>query len=153
MQKASLRRLAEHRLAAVSLQIEQMLIRLKAVALWQAARAAAGWRIAYVEKERQQLEALLDVDGRPLTISGRIDRIDVHADSGRLAFHIASGRLEGEVAAAAPELAARFVGPVAVTCAIAADAPDGQAAPVLVEDSTLTTRQCRPWAQLLTPTP
>jgi len=50
----------------------------------QARRAAAGWQIAETEWAPDE-PAWLDVDGTPIRLSGRIDRIDRHAD-GRFAI-------------------------------------------------------------------
>jgi RecB family exonuclease len=67
-------------LAPLQVQIEQLRLRLEAFAVRQAQRASEGWRIEHVEVDR--LEAVLDVDGEPFTVTGRIDRIDVHRDTG-----------------------------------------------------------------------
>lgn len=67
--------------AAVILQIEQLRQRLEAFARWQARSTAAGWRIL-PEHVEQRREAVLNVDGRPFTITGQIDRVDVHDEHG-----------------------------------------------------------------------
>jgi len=67
---------------AIRVQIEQARARLKAFARWQAERTASGWRIAYSEDFNRRLSASFDVDGQPLTLQGRIDRIDVHPKTG-----------------------------------------------------------------------
>jgi len=67
---------------AIRVQIEQARARLKSFARWQAARTASGWKIAYSEDFNRRLSADFDVDGRPLTLQGRIDRIDVHLKTG-----------------------------------------------------------------------
>jgi hypothetical protein len=72
-------RFGAHPLPAVELQIAQLGWRLRFVAERQAARAAAGWRIHRVEWAPEQ-PVTLDVDGDAITLTGRIDRIDVHAD-------------------------------------------------------------------------
>lgn len=66
---------------AVVLQREQLRHRLRHFAHWQAAQTAAGWRIMneYIEHD---FEATLDVEGTPFTITGRIDRIDLHDQHG-----------------------------------------------------------------------
>jgi hypothetical protein len=71
-------------LAAVAVQVEQLRHRLSAFAHWQARRAAAGWRVAACE---WSAELELDVDGRPVTIRGQIDRIDVRASDGAWAIY------------------------------------------------------------------
>lgn len=70
-------------LPAVRIQAEQIRARLRALAQWQASHASAGWRIEHVEQGPSPEEALLDVDGRPIGLRGRIDRIDVHEATGR----------------------------------------------------------------------
>ena len=64
---------------AVRLQVEQMRRRLYDFAYAQAACAQAGWRLVQTERD---LEATLDVDGEPFTITGRVDRIDYHETRG-----------------------------------------------------------------------
>ncbi len=66
-------------LPAVELQVAQLEHRLRAFARPQAARAAEGWRIHAVEW-KPPAPVFLDVDGRALQVSGKIDRIDVHPD-------------------------------------------------------------------------
>ncbi len=73
-----------HPLPAVELQIAQLGWRLGHFAARQSARAAAGWRIQYVEWKPER-PVVLDVDGDSIELAGRIDRIDVHA-SGRWAI-------------------------------------------------------------------
>jgi RecB family exonuclease len=77
-------RLAERRfgtrpLPAVALQIDQLAWRLRAFAARQAARAARGWRVEHVEWKPTR-EVTLDVDGAPVELRGRIDRVDSHED-------------------------------------------------------------------------
>jgi ATP-dependent helicase/nuclease subunit B len=65
-------------LPAIGVQLEQARLRLKAFAEWQARWAAEGWRIVRTELDvREDDGALLMVDGVPLTLRGRVDRIDV----------------------------------------------------------------------------
>lgn len=66
-------------LPAVGLQLEQLEYRLRAFAPLQAARAAEGWRIHAVEWKPPQ-PVLLEVDGEPLEIAAKLDRIDRHRD-------------------------------------------------------------------------
>lgn len=54
--------------------------RLRKAADWEAASRAEGWRIAETE---YSLETALDIDGTPVTLVGRIDRIDRHPDGRR----------------------------------------------------------------------
>ncbi|MCE9591693.1 MAG: PD-(D/E)XK nuclease family protein [Planctomycetes bacterium] len=63
--------------AAVQIQERQLGERLLGLALWQARQAAEGWSILVTERK---MSADLIVDGEPFTVSGRIDRVDVHAD-------------------------------------------------------------------------
>jgi ATP-dependent helicase/nuclease subunit B len=65
-------------LPAVRLQVEQLRLRLRAFARWQAEWAADGWRIVAMECGVDD-GVPLDVDGRPIRIRGRIDRIDYNA--------------------------------------------------------------------------
>lgn len=63
--------------AAVPVQVEFARLRLHAFADWQAKWRAEGWSIAAVEHVPD--DCVLDVDGTPMRLSGRIDRIDVRA--------------------------------------------------------------------------
>ncbi|MCC7204770.1 MAG: PD-(D/E)XK nuclease family protein, partial [Phycisphaeraceae bacterium] len=67
--------------AAVRLQQEQLRHRLSVLAERQAERAAAGWRILPAAIEADA-EKSWTIEGSPLTIRGRIDRIDVHPEHG-----------------------------------------------------------------------
>jgi hypothetical protein len=73
------------------------------------------------------------------------------ASRGRLRLEIARGRIEGEVTATEGAFAARFAGPIALTCATIANPSGPEAPPILVVDSQLTTSLCAPWASLLAP--
>jgi len=70
----------EEPLPAVAVQKEQIKVRYKAFSAWQAQRAAAGWSIVHTEWEPESGGYFLDVDGEPMKITGRIDRIDRHSD-------------------------------------------------------------------------
>ncbi|MGK0480086.1 MAG: ATP-dependent helicase/nuclease subunit B [Planctomycetota bacterium] len=80
----------EEVLPAVPLQLEQLKLRLKSFAKWQAATVAEGWRIREVEwspnaadeGNRNGCVALSMGDGDPVWVKGKIDRIDQH-ESGR----------------------------------------------------------------------
>lgn len=61
---------------AVAVQVEQARLRLRAFAGCQADWASKGWRIQHAESDA---EAEFEVDGEPMTIRGRIDRVDYHA--------------------------------------------------------------------------
>jgi ATP-dependent helicase/nuclease subunit B len=65
-------------LPAVRLQVEQLRLRLRAFARWQAGWAADGWRIVAMECAVDE-GVPLDVDGRTIRIRGRIDRVDYNA--------------------------------------------------------------------------
>ncbi|HUG93595.1 MAG TPA: PD-(D/E)XK nuclease family protein [Planctomycetaceae bacterium] len=73
-------------LPAVGVQLEQVRLRLKAFAEWQAGWAAEGWRIACTEQQVDGERAFLLVDGVPMLLRGRIDRIDVRETSRGLEF-------------------------------------------------------------------
>jgi hypothetical protein len=66
-------------LPAVILQLEQLAYRLRAFAAHQAARVREGWRIHAIEW-KTPTPALLDVDGKPIEITARLDRVDRHPD-------------------------------------------------------------------------
>jgi hypothetical protein len=68
----------------VRMQVEQIRRRLKAFADLQAQRVADGWQIVHSEDVRQRLRVDFHVDGRPIALSGRIDRIDWHEATGTL---------------------------------------------------------------------
>jgi ATP-dependent helicase/nuclease subunit B len=70
-------------LASVCVQREQLRARLSAFAEQQAAWAARGWRIELTEVPAAGQSAAWNVDGQPFFLRGRIDRIDVHQDSGQ----------------------------------------------------------------------
>lgn len=68
-------------LPAVRVQIEQLRHRLAGFAAWQADWAQKGWRIVAEHGERK-LSVGFEVDGRPMKLTGRIDRIDVNQQTG-----------------------------------------------------------------------
>lgn len=70
--------------AAIRVQVEQLRLRLKAFAVWQAKRASEGWRIERVEAEPPSPGAPFVVDGEPMYLRGRIDRIDLHEPTGAI---------------------------------------------------------------------
>jgi RecB family exonuclease len=63
-------------------QVEQLRARLNAFAKQQAEWYEQGWRIEHTELSGDKAGATLDVDGEPIHLTGRIDRIDRHAESG-----------------------------------------------------------------------
>lgn len=66
---------------AVAVQAELARRRLGAFARVQAERAAAGWRVVLAEQHIRG--AAIDVDGEPMMLAARIDRVDHNAESGR----------------------------------------------------------------------
>ncbi len=62
---------------AVQLQARHLGWRLAGFATWQAGQQRAGWRVARAEWRGQRP---FPVDGGRLLLTGRIDRVDVHAD-------------------------------------------------------------------------
>ncbi len=78
-------RFGEHALPAVYLQAEQLKARLRAFAGEQADWAAQGWRIVAVECTPDGKGVPFDVDGTPILLNGRIDRIDHNASTGEWA--------------------------------------------------------------------
>lgn len=79
LKRTAAARFGEHALPAVQIQLVQIERMLSAFAVAQASRAQQGWRIRLVE---QQATCSLSVDGEPMQITGRIDRIDQHEESG-----------------------------------------------------------------------
>ncbi|MEN6495046.1 MAG: PD-(D/E)XK nuclease family protein, partial [Thermoguttaceae bacterium] len=73
-------------LPAIRVQVEQLRSRLRAFARWQADWAREGWRIEHVETSPEDGKAALIVDGQPMYLRGRIDRIDVHRNGKRVIF-------------------------------------------------------------------
>ena len=70
-------------LPSILVQVEQLRRRLAAFADWQAGWAAKGWRIEHTEISPELGKALLEVDGQPMLLRGRIDRIDVNDALGK----------------------------------------------------------------------
>ncbi len=67
----------------IRVQIEQLRSRLRAFAGWQARWAAQGWHIHRVETTVRNQDACLMVDGQPMFLRGRIDRIDFNPTTGQ----------------------------------------------------------------------
>lgn len=76
----------EHPLAAVLIQAEQARRRLRAFARWQANWRRDGWEIHSVELANPEPVPFPLRDGRAIHLTGRIDRIDFHPESGRWAI-------------------------------------------------------------------
>jgi hypothetical protein len=76
-------RFGEHPSAALLVQIAQLRLRLCAFAGWQASWVSRGWRIEHVEPSFHERPGQLLVDGEPMLLTGRIDRIDVHEQTGQ----------------------------------------------------------------------
>ncbi|HEX5446358.1 MAG TPA: PD-(D/E)XK nuclease family protein [Pirellulales bacterium] len=76
-------RFGRHRLPAVELQVEHLRLRLEAFAWWQAGWAAEGWRIVNTEVEVKGEQAPLLVDGKPMFLKARLDRVDRNDLDGR----------------------------------------------------------------------
>jgi len=74
----------ERPLPAVRVQIEQLRLRLAAFARWQAEWAGQGWHIEHAEICPQG--AAMIVDGQPMELRGRIDRVDVDGSGRRIVF-------------------------------------------------------------------
>jgi hypothetical protein len=70
-------------LPAVVLQVEQLRRRLSAFARWQVEQVAEGWRIAHAEWAPEGGQVPLIVDGEPIGLRGRIDRVDLNTDGKR----------------------------------------------------------------------
>lgn len=71
------------RLPAVRIQIEQLRLRLERFAEIQADHRRSGWRIVSTE---ELLAHKLSVKGQPFTLTGKIDRVDMHEHTGQVAI-------------------------------------------------------------------
>ncbi len=69
-------------LPTVPLQIEQLRTRLNSFADWQVEWSGKGWEILAAEARTPVDGVAFDVDGEPVFLSGRIDRIDRHRETG-----------------------------------------------------------------------
>jgi hypothetical protein len=63
-----------------------MQMRLQAFARRQAEQAASGWRIEFVEVPERDVHAVITVPEGSMNITGRIDRIDRHVETGARAI-------------------------------------------------------------------
>lgn len=75
---------------SVAIQLEHLDRRFESFARWQAAHRAAGWRVQTDLTERD-VSCELDVDGEPVEIVGRIDRVDLHPEHGYLLLDYKTG--------------------------------------------------------------
>ena len=78
-------RFGENTMPAVHLQAEQLKLRLRAFAEKQAIWAAQGWEMVAVECMGEGEGVPFDVDGTPILLRGRIDRIDHNPSTGEWA--------------------------------------------------------------------
>jgi len=77
------RRHGPNRPAAVDVQVAQLNDRLAAFASWHVAAVSDGWKIAYTEESIGEGRVILDTAAGGLSVTGRIDRIDRHEQTGR----------------------------------------------------------------------
>ncbi|HND50736.1 MAG TPA: PD-(D/E)XK nuclease family protein [Pirellulaceae bacterium] len=70
---------------AVMVQVEQLRRRFERFAEIQAKRALEGWKVHAVEQPDRQQTVQWKIGKATIRITGRIDRIDVHADTGQFA--------------------------------------------------------------------
>lgn len=82
LDKYAARKFSGSRLPAVRIQLEQLRYRLEQFSEFQSDRREAGWKIVSSE---ELLEHELIVDGEPFIIRGKIDRVDQHEGTGRIA--------------------------------------------------------------------
>ncbi|MCZ6598530.1 MAG: PD-(D/E)XK nuclease family protein [Planctomycetota bacterium] len=75
-------RFGDSALPAVFLQVRQLELRLRMFAARQAERAREGWEIRHAEWRPEGGSVPFDVDGEPMALTGRIDRIDFHPEHG-----------------------------------------------------------------------
>ena len=75
---------------SVAVQLEHLDRRFEAFARWQAAHRSAGWRTLTDLTERDVSMELV-VDGEPLEVVGRIDRVDRHPEHGYLLLDYKTG--------------------------------------------------------------
>lgn len=78
------RRFGARPLPAVRVQVEQLRARLRRFARWQAEWAGRGWRVICAEANAGK-GFPLDVDGVPVLLKGKIDRIDHNPETGEWA--------------------------------------------------------------------
>jgi len=85
LSQAAAERLGASPPGAVRIQIELLRRRLALLAPEQARSRRQGWRIVHTERSGEDggQEPQLEVDGEPITLRARIDRIDRHEERGR----------------------------------------------------------------------
>jgi hypothetical protein len=71
---------------AIRLQLSQLKERLHHFAVWQARWAEQGWSIRFCERAFDGTSAPFLVDGAPMYLKGKIDRIDEHKDGRVIVF-------------------------------------------------------------------
>ena len=81
--RSAWRRHGPHRPQAVNVQVAQLNDRLAAFAAWHIGEIQAGWRIVHTEAAITAGQVVLDTPNGGLSVTGRIDRIDRHDESGR----------------------------------------------------------------------
>lgn len=87
LDKASRSQFGRSPIPAVKVQVRQLEARLHAFARWQASWIADGWRIVRIEESiRREDGVRFDVDGDPVLLRGKIDRIDHKAETGEWAI-------------------------------------------------------------------
>jgi RecB family exonuclease len=77
LHRESLARFGRSRSATVSVQLKMLESRLSAFAVWQAQTVSDGWRITHTEVDLE-FHDFSDIHNRPVTLNGRVDRIDQH---------------------------------------------------------------------------
>jgi ATP-dependent helicase/nuclease subunit B len=80
LERRILRQFGSNPLSAVAIQVEQIKYRYQSFARWQAQRVREGWEIVHTEWAPEGGSYHFDVDGQPMPLRGRIDRIDRNAD-------------------------------------------------------------------------
>lgn len=81
LHRVALGQFGRSRSATVSVQLKMLESRLKAFAAWQVKSNQDGWRISHTEQDLQY-DDFTDLQGRPVTLIGRVDRIDRHQQTG-----------------------------------------------------------------------
>ncbi len=86
---------------AVTVQLEAARLRLSAFARWQAQRRAEGWVVAATELSGSAV--LQPADGRPVQLTGRLDRIDVRGEEWAILDYKTGDRLKTPKAVHGPK--------------------------------------------------
>lgn len=102
LQREAERSFGRNALPVVFIQTRQLLTRLRNFATWQAGWRAAGWRIEKTELEVNAGEVQLDLGvDTPMTIVGRLDRVDRNTKTGEWAifdYKVSDGELDAKKA-------------------------------------------------------